>query len=293
MPKSNHRRSIVSKNARRLPSVAVAWLAMVTIFACLEASTSAKDKLVADAWMINSLVRIRLGTTRIDMGKGFNRARNKQAELAKKMAIAKSQNQKANNNSDTSTSVSKENKDGNPKNQMEMSTDDTQPKGSQQRDDFERLLRTTKGAIPSADDAESAYIAPIEAGSKTKQKKVLPQTPNRPRKTKKEHGKKGDDEKESAALLATIRIEAQRRHFESLLDVTTKAPLGPIGAAALVPWVPPFLKKGLILLVDPRSNSKDLRRTMSYHSSSSLSPRDNNNVDICFVTADSVGETLA
>lgn len=94
------------------------------------------------------------------------------------------------------------------------------------------------------------------------------------------------------------------------MDVETAAPLGAIGAANLVPWVPPFLKTGLIVFVDPRSNSNDLRRAMKYQysysslsSSSSSADKTNDNnknnkkisqvADVIFVTADSVGETKA
>ena len=96
------------------------------------------------------------------------------------------------------------------------------------------------------------------------------------------------------------KVEAQRIHFEELIDVSTSTALGVIGAAKLVPWVPPYLKSCLIVFVDPRTNSNDLRRTIQYlssistisssSSSSSSSPSDNDG-DVVFVTADSVAET--
>ncbi len=227
-----------------------------------------RDLRIIDVWTIDSIVAgHRSEKTAIDMGKGFNRARNKQAELAKKMAAATSQNKVAAPESDTTGNLENSNKE--------------EDKG---REDFEALLRTTKGAIPSGDDTESAYIAPIEAGNKTKRKKIMPQSPKKPKKSKQNTA--------DAEVLTEAIFEAQRRHFESLINVSTSAPLGPIGAARLVPWVPPFLKKGLIVFVDPRSNSKDLRRAIGYHASSSLMPS-SSDLDIAFVTADSLGETQA
>ena len=236
------------------------------------------------------------------MGKGFNKARNKQAELAKKMAIAKSQNQAApSTTSDDKVTLSDEpkntNNDKDIKTQQTLKDTTDNDKQQQRMKDFETLLRTTKGAMPTGNDSESAFIAPIQAGSNTKKKKkIIPQVNhNRPTKSKK---KKDGKNKENVRNTQGAVIEAKRQHFESLIDATTSAPLGPIGAAKLVPWVPPFLKKGLIVFVDPRSNSKDLRRTMLFHASSSLveiSGNDNidADVDVAFVTADSVGETQA
>ena len=309
MPKTDHHRPIVSGNVR-LPVVPMAWLVMIATmlmigFSCLEGSTrmavhTGGSVLVVDAWTVHRLTHRRSGTTTIqNMGKGFNKARNKQAELAKKMAIAKSQNQAAPSTTSDETATSSDgpkntnnDKDKDIKTQQKLK--DIDDKQQERMKDFENLLRTTKGAMPSGDDSEAAYLSPIQAGGKIKKKKIVPPV-NHNRRTK---SKKKKDEKSSDDVRTTqeIVIEAKRQHFESLIDATTSAPLGPIGAAKLVPWVPPFLKKGLIVFVDPRSNSKDLRRTMLYHASSSLVeiPGNGNiDVDVAFVTADSVGETQA
>lgn len=283
----------------------MAWLIVVVmlfVFSCLEGSTRAVhggSVLVVDAWTVNCLTRRRSGKTTIhNMGKGFNRVRNKQAELVKKMAIAKSQNQAAPFTSETTTSAVPKNNNDNDKDIKTQKSKDTDDKQQEGMDDFETLLRTTKGAMPTGDDSESAYFAPIQAGSNTKKKKKIVPLVNHNRSTKtknkkKEENSNDDDGVRNNRNTQGVVVEARRKHFESLIDVTTTAPLGPIGAAKLVPWVPPFLKKGLIVFVDPRSNSKDLRRTMLYHASSSLVvPGDVDvDVDIAFVTADSVGET--
>ena len=55
---------------------------------------------------------------------------------------------------------------------------------------------------------------------------------------------------------------AKRRHFEPLISVSTKLPLGPIAAAQLVPWVPPYLSRYLIAVADPRRQSAELRAVL-------------------------------
>jgi len=292
----------------QLPGVTVVWLLVLSVFACLESSTMSRPirsgqrgglllvaggVLVANAWTVARLPHRRSGKTTIDMGKGFQKARNKQADLAKKMAIAKAQNQAA-PCSDTGTAVPNNTKDNDNDNDSNprKSKDTSGINGDQEgRDVFERLLRTTKGALPTGDETESAYFAPIQAGSNTKNK-IAPQNFNRPKKTKKANSNSKKEEENDDLRTQTVVVEARRKHFESLIDIATTAPLGAIGAAKLVPWVPPFLKKGLIVFVDPRSNSKDLRRTMKYHASSSLS-LSSGDIDIVFVTADSAGETQA
>eukprot|EP00536_Pseudo-nitzschia_multiseries_P009548 jgi/Psemu1/23530/gm1.23530_g len=222
----------------------------------------------------------------LSMGKGFNKARNKQAELAKKMALAKSQN--------------REKQGDRPNEREEKSSRDTYGCNIDEADDkrklrqnFEKLLETTKGAMPSGDDEDSAHIAPIQAGSKLKKKSTpaAKQVTLTKQKASEKRKLEEDRQRENGRIM-----EAQRLHFELLVDLDTSVPLGAIGAATLVPWVPPFVKTGLIVLADPRSNSNDLRRAMKYQHSSSLQSdggNTKNGVDVVFVTADSIEETKA
>jgi hypothetical protein len=76
-----------------------------------------------------------------------------------------------------------------------------------------------------------------------------------------------------------------------LTSFPSKQPLGPTGAAQLVPWVPPYLTDGLVVLTDPRSPSLDLRHTMQYLASSNIKPELMSQVVI--ITADSHEETAA
>ena len=57
---------------------------------------------------------------------------------------------------------------------------------------------------------------------------------------------------------------AQRQHFESLISIDTERPLGPIEAAKLVPWVPPYLQEYLVVVADPRSQSVEWRQAIQY-----------------------------
>ena len=251
---------------------AVSLLLVITIF---DNPRCANALFVVDIYPAMARRRSMASTSILHMGKGFNKARNKQADLAKKMAIAKEQNMATDFNvPSTSTDNNKKKK--------EEDGDDSGGDERKRREDFETLLRTTKGALPSKDVTEPAYIAPMQAGSKTK--KIVPKEKPPKKKTLEQQQQ---EEKEKLLKQKVFHIEVQRLHFESLIDVETSAPLGVIGAAKLVPWVPPYLKNCLIVFVDPRSNSNDLRRTIKYHSSSSSSDEG----EVVFVTADSVGET--
>lgn len=233
---------------------------------------------------------------------GFNKAKNKQAELAKKMALAKKQkegsavNDDSPNNRKVSTDDKGIAKTTSNNEEEKKNKNDDEDDMKRRRDDFETLLRTTKGAIPSYDNySDSEFIPHIQAGSKI----------GIPKKKKQKTIEQKENEKQKALLLAeeamnNKKVEAQRIHFEELIDVSTSNALGVIGAAKLVPWVPPYLKSCLIVFVDPRTNSNDLRRTIQYlsssstiSSSSSSSSSSDNEGDVVFVTADSVAETKA
>ena len=276
----------------------VVWLLLLVLLGSLNVDIcSPQIMLAANALTITPLAERRSVMTSLRMGKGFNKARNKQAELVKKMALAKSQNKKepsdgtnksnGNKNMDTTGRCGGDDDDG------EHTNDE-----KKLRQDFEELLQSTKCAMPMGDDGGSAYIPPIQAGSKLR-KKIAPK---RKQPSEKEMKVLQEQEREKERQKDKVyRIEVQRLHFESLIDVETSAPLGAIGAAKLVPWVPPFVKIGLIVLADPRSNSNDLRKAMKYeHSSQSKLEADGsvvngnkNEIDVVFIAADSVGETNA
>jgi hypothetical protein len=215
---------------------------------------------------------------RCEMAKGFNKARNKQAELAKKMQLAKKEKQKENPILKAEESVEENNDQGD----VAANTMDVD------RQMFQRLLDSTKGAIPTDSDTDSAFITEIRVGPKKVKKKKMSPDP-------KEKEVEKDTKEE-------IRV-AQRIHFESLIDIESSKKLGNIGAAKLVPWVPPYLNECLVVFADPRTNSVELRQTIKYLASACPKIEDKDDeknpskpkiIDqVIFVTADSVPEIQA
>jgi Golgi nucleoside diphosphatase len=193
-------------------------------------------------------------STVLDMGKGFNNARSRQAELAKKMELAKMKQTESLSGTDEQPPV-EEKIDG-----RDVDEDHKM---------FQRLLDTTKGALPTDTDTDSAFIAPIKAGQqKITQRIKKPSEPTAKQLAKQlEKAEIKDKEK---------RRIAQRIHFESLIDVQTSRQLGAIVAAQLVPWVPPYLNDCLIVFADPRTNSMDLRQAIKYLSSACSNLEDGN-----------------
>jgi hypothetical protein len=208
------------------------------------------------------------------MGKGFNNAKNKQAELAKKMEAAKKK---------------QNGEEGEPEVVAAIETEDE--KLQRDREEFAQLLLKSS-ALPkpekrlsmsrSSDQATSASV-PTNRGPKVKAKTL--------KKRKMKQGGKNDnnqDGEEEDAPLQQGDI-ARRRDFEPLLSTETSIPLGPITAAQLVPWVPPFLSNYLVVVADPRAQSGDLHQTIQYLSSN-LEPEVLHQVMV--VTADSPAETV-
>jgi hypothetical protein len=99
------------------------------------------------------------------MAKGFNKAQNKQAELARKMQLAKKEKQNENPILKAEESVEENNDQGD----VAANTMDAD------RQVFQRLLDSTKGAIPTDSDTDSAFITEIRVGpKKVKKKKKAP-----------------------------------------------------------------------------------------------------------------------
>ena len=203
------------------------------------------------------------------MGKGFNKARNKQAEMAEKLNIAKQQEGK-----------------------VEEETKNTMAAKQPSQEDFQRLLDSTQWAIPSDIDSESAFIPDIKVGKRKEKIKKDPQA--------KIDAERVAAEKKRKEQEAKKKQNAQRRYFEPLIDVDTDKPLGNIEAAKLVPWVPPYLKDCLIVMADPRPNSADLRQSIQYLTSAVEERGDNDEQSqrtvqgqVIFITSDSAREMQA
>jgi hypothetical protein len=84
---------------------------------------------------------------------------------------------------------------------------------------------------------------------------------------------------------------AKRFHFEGLVSLKTAQPLGSMGAAKLVPWVPPYLQDYLMVLADPRKQSSDLRRAIQYLLSSSNNLKPDVLAQVVVISADPIVET--
>eukprot|EP00567_Pseudictyota_dubia_P003479 CAMPEP_0197437250 /NCGR_PEP_ID=MMETSP1175-20131217/4517_1 /TAXON_ID=1003142 /ORGANISM="Triceratium dubium, Strain CCMP147" /LENGTH=323 /DNA_ID=CAMNT_0042966717 /DNA_START=33 /DNA_END=1004 /DNA_ORIENTATION=+ len=180
------------------------------------------------------------------MGKGFNSARNKQAELARKMGLAKKQRDP--------------NDDDDPDAQGD-GEESTQVK--EDRAVFAELLAKSEPVVkkPAFGTPKIVSNKPSAAskGSKTKSKVKAAD-----RKRRKNASSKGESEAEADRLPLREGDIAERRDFELLVSLETGKQLGPIGAAQLVPWVPPYLAEYLVVLVDPRRQSGDLRQSIQY-----------------------------
>jgi hypothetical protein len=188
------------------------------------------------------------------MGKGFNRAKNKQAGLLKKLESARKDKAQGN---ETGQEIS-----------LAVNRD---------REEFEKLLATSRNALPSEFDAESDSFAPITAGQNKKNIK-------KPKPPQSKASKVEVDEKQSEKV-------PQRLYFEDLIDVESSKPLGPINAARLVPWVPPYLTDCLVVFVDPRTNSGDLRQTLKYLTSTlDVNDEEKFTQQVAFVCAENVPE---
>ncbi|CAJ1954444.1 unnamed protein product [Cylindrotheca closterium] len=172
------------------------------------------------------------------------------------------------------------------------------------QEEFQRLLDSTQYAIPSEDDSNSAFIPDIIVGKKKNKQKV-----------KKDPQAKIDAERAAAEQKrqdqeAKKRQNAQRLYFEPLINVQTNQAMGTIEAAKLVPWVPPYLKDCLMVIVDPRPNSAVFRQSIQYLGSAAVeqlqveqSKKKRDNSDrksqrtiqdqVIFITADSTKEMQA
>ena len=139
----------------------------------------------------------------------------------------------------------------------------------------EKSIDYTKLDLTPVFDDEQSFLPYIQAG-KAKQQKVIPKniknTGTPPSHAKR---KQMDEEKNTA----------ERIHFEKLLRVDTNRVLDAIGAAELVPWVPPFVIDRLIVICDPRPNSASLRMAMQYLKGN-REERTNAKIRIIGVTAD-------
>ena len=205
------------------------------------------------------------------MGKGFNSAKSKQLELAKKMALAKKQHQ-----------PDEEQQKGGEATPADG--DEEEKRLQQDRARFSELLRTSKVSNPNP-LYEDDELDNIRRQSRRELQPMASITAKagalNAKRSKSNTGNTKDKKRQRKDNIKTSQVKeeededqplqegdiARRHDFEGLLSCETGNALGPIVSAQLVPWVPPFTAEYLIVLADPRAQSSDLRRAVQYVSS--------------------------
>jgi hypothetical protein len=220
------------------------------------------------------------------MGKGFNSAKNKQQTLAQKMELAKQQKEKDASSAPTTEQLQQQ--------QPQPVDDNPEAKKRQEAlSEFAQLLARNPPPKPSNErtfETNYSTIMPTPTTTPTSSK-------NKPKvnaKVLKKRKKAATDEENAKILEEQTRPlqlgdKARRRDFEALVSVETATALGPMAAAQLVPWVPPFLTQYLIVLADPRQQSAELHATIPYLAQLEAGVRS----QVMVVTADTPEDTKA
>eukprot|EP00571_Detonula_confervacea_P000289 CAMPEP_0172330032 /NCGR_PEP_ID=MMETSP1058-20130122/61190_1 /TAXON_ID=83371 /ORGANISM="Detonula confervacea, Strain CCMP 353" /LENGTH=362 /DNA_ID=CAMNT_0013047231 /DNA_START=1933 /DNA_END=3021 /DNA_ORIENTATION=- len=235
--------------------------------------------------------------TKLDMGKGFNSANNKQANLAKKMALAKNQNRN-NNNNDTNVDEGVVEQQTLSQTEEERKLEEDQARFAQMlgesmvsnpnpREESGDFYKNQRLAIRGNQESQSQAAPAMMVG---RVKAVKTRKANDAKRRKKKRAEELEEETNVDKPLHEGDI-AKRRDFEPLIDCDSGIPLGPIEAARLVPWVPPFVKDCMIILSDPRAQSNDLRRTIQYLTSNLSSTSGILLEQVIAISSDDISET--
>ena len=141
------------------------------------------------------------------MAKGLNRAKNKQAEMLQKLELAKKQNQKSGASEDDD--------------ETELTKKDDKDQDAPTEQEYNRLLFAELLAKSQATRSEKTLSEPKSEGPvKVKAK----QQPKRNNKSQQQQNKEESNVKHDAPLQQGN--VAKRRHFESLVELSTNRPLG-------------------------------------------------------------------
>ena len=200
-------------------------------------------------------------------GKGSFRGgvKNKQAALAQKMELAKKQQRQTGDNDDT------------PKNDevvVETSDNDNSPKEDDAHAEFAKLLAHSQPPPKSSSKDKGISFGPSAPGSNMAKYKSQQSTKTLAPKKARDTQQPAAEEEDTSAFPLQQGSQARRRDFEPLVNVTTDQPLGPVRAASLVPWVPPFVVDFLVVVADPRPHSNEWRRSVDYVQSTFRGPQD-------------------
>jgi hypothetical protein len=211
----------------------------------------------------------------------LGKAQNKQAELARKLELAKQQQRK---------------EAGNDVQNISAEIDDSKRRLEQERSEFALLLAKNQ---PPSDTSEVTFTRQDSFPSQSTKlsNPSSPKTPAVKRRKDKVASNIPVDSAAEAQLPLREGDKAKRLHFERLVCTSTKQPLGPMAAAQLVPWVPPYLNPYLVVVVDPRKQSSEFRAVLQYLTSARNqdgSGSDNRPLsNMIAITSDSPEETTA
>jgi hypothetical protein len=209
------------------------------------------------------------------------KAQKKQIELTRKLEIAKQQHQapSSTNSNVTNTFPGVAGVD---QNKSEISDDD---RLEMKRSEFSLLLAQFNPPVVSKD----TYRSQVQTRKSTSN--VIP-----PKKTPSKKVAPTKTEVTPSSIVDEVPLQvgdkARRIHFETLIDVMTKQPLGSMGAAKLVPWVPPFIHNKIIIVNDPRKQSSEFRTALQYLESSK-EQRKESSTNIIGITSDTAEEMIA
>lgn len=222
-----------------------------------------------------------LPTKRLLVVFAVGKAHKKQIELTRKLEIAKQQHQapSSTNSNVTNTFPGVVGVD---QNKCEINDDD---RLEMNRLEFSLLLAKFNPPVDSKDTYRS-QVPTRKSTSNVIPPKKVPSKKVAPTKTEVTPSSFVDD------IPLQVGDKAQRIHFETLIDVLTKQPLGSMGAAKLVPWVPPFIHRKIIIVVDPRKQSSEFRTAMQYLESSK-EQRQESSTNIIGITSDTAEEMMA
>ena len=210
------------------------------------------------------------------------KAHQKQLELTRKLEIAKQQQQLhdpslVNSNVTTILTGMKQNKGA-------FSDDECLEK---KRSEFSLLLAQFKPPMDSKDTYQSSQVPVKKSTSNVTPPKKVPSKKVAPIEGEVKSSNSVDD------LPLQVGDKSQRIHFETLVDAFTKKPLGSMGAAKLVPWVPPFIHRNIIIVVDPRKQSSEFRTALQYLESNNEQRKESAASNVIGITSDTSEEMIA
>jgi hypothetical protein len=234
----------------------------------------------SDAFSFQPLLQVCCKTRSFGLS-ALGKAHNRQAELARKLKLAKQQQHLLT----TGNLTTIENATGN--NFQSENDSNQQQRLEMKKTEFDRLLAQNVSPLN-----ENEALHASQRGAATKTTTLLPKL-SKPQIKRTKKIVKTIENSTQVDLPLQEGDTAIRLHFESLVCTSTRKPLGPMGAAQLVPWVPPYLNRNLIVVVDPRKHSSEWRSIVQLLTSNYSNLMGDLQSSIIAVTVDDPDETTA